>query len=1017
MNVTPSPEQLRAIDLGVDSIRIRAGAGTGKTTTIAMVVAGLVRDHGVEPERVLGITFTNKAASELADRIRSSLTGEIDEGRQVEVHTYHGFAAQVLSEFAPLAGLDRQVRVITPTFSRQLLGERLYRTEYQRIDITSPASVDKVRRLADRLGDHLLQPGDVSPPDADADETQLLRAEMLATLADYSDDKHRLGVVDYSDLVTLSTRLMQANPGLAREVRERYQVVVLDEYQDTNPAQRVLLSTLFGDGFPVIGVGDEDQTIYEWRGASAENFELFAQHFARPGGSPAHDLGLTTNRRSAPEILEVANRIRRMANPEADDLVPDGRITAGHVATYWGADAVDEAAWIATRLEQLHEAGTPWREMAVLFRKNKDFAVVVDAMRRADIPVEVANLGGLLSVPEVSDLQAWLTILDRPGDSAGAVQILTGSRYRLGLADLAPIAYWRRSAAEADDNDEVSGVSLLEAVEHIDEIELRPEATEAIRHFHTTYRDLLVESQGTTLVEVCRLVLDRTRAWQDMDSLPATQRLTARLNIYRILDLAEDWSPLGGKPSLGAFLDYLDAMEDEPAEELDSAHLSGEDAVALVTVHRAKGLEWDVVAVPAVVARNFPAQSMQFPDPARFPEHLPPEYRIDHLLDEMPDDPAARKDFFRERNALQEWRIAYVAATRARRNLIVSGAYWYGTPEPGKKPHVSSELFDLVAEMASENIKPLDDAPPRPEILRVEDEQEAPDPIFPEGWANALRDTRVGGTSLAGLAQGLGLSEAVSAEVGEITDRLFRLDDLDLPETADDQRVISVTGLVTYAQCPRRFFWTDIDPLPRRRNQAAVAGTELHRRIELHLRGNVPFEELADDLYDAPEDGPGPGEGGFAAFADSRFAANEPLMIEAPFELSLAGGTRMRGRVDAVYASGEHWEVVDFKSGRPKSDPSRVVQLEAYAVACRDGDFGHPRPTSIDVTFAYFGGGLTEETYAASDDWISKAAAHIDGLTKGIGEGEFRPTPGLWCGSCDFLRFCDAGQAEVGHSR
>jgi DNA helicase-2/ATP-dependent DNA helicase PcrA len=266
---------------------------------------------------------------------------------------------------------------------------------------------------------------------------------MLETLRRYDDDKRRLGVVDYSDLVTLSTRILKAHPELVAEIRGRYRAVILDEYQDTNPAQRVLLTTLFGPssdgrGFPVIAVGDEDQTIYEWRGASAENFELFPTHFPAADGSPALQGALTLNRRSAPEILEVANQIRRRANPAAEDLVSHDPGAKGEVITYWAGDAVAEADWIARKFEALHQAGTPWSEMAVLFRKNKDFAIVVDSMARHDIPVEVANLGGLLSVPEVADLRAWLTVIDRPEHSPSLVQILFGSRYRLGFADIAP---------------------------------------------------------------------------------------------------------------------------------------------------------------------------------------------------------------------------------------------------------------------------------------------------------------------------------------------------------------------------------------------------------------------------------------------------------------------------------------------------------------------------------------------------------------------------------------------------
>ncbi|HEX2404669.1 MAG TPA: ATP-dependent helicase, partial [Acidimicrobiia bacterium] len=564
----PSPEQKKILDMGLDTIRIRAGAGTGKTTTVALVIANLVENHGVDPERILGITFTNKAASELADKVKAFLGTAVEEGRQAEVHTYHGFAAQILAEFGALAGVDTRVRVITPTFSRQILSETYHHTTYAHLDITNAHGLDKIRTLGDRMGDHLLTPADLIDHVVPTDEVWATRAEMLETLRRYDTDKRRLGVVDYSDLVTLSTKLLTSHPDLAAEIRGRYQVVILDEYQDTNPAQRVLLTTAFGPadmGIPVIAVGDEDQTIYEWRGASAENFELFPTHFAAPGGGPARHGALTLNRRSAPEILEVANEIRRRANPAAEDLVSHEPESKGEVVTYWAEDAVAEADWIARRFEALHQSGTPWSEMAVLFRKNRDFAVVVESFARHDIPVEVANLGGLLSVPEVADLRAWLTVLDRPEHSPSLVQILFGSRYRLGYADIAPLTRWLGGTRREDvDRDAVPGLTLLEAIEQVDQIEdLRPGARGAFEHFLGIYREVLSESQGASLVEVCRLVLDRTRAWQDVESLPTNQRTTARLNLYRLLDLAEDWSPLKGRPSLSAFLEYLEAMEDE----------------------------------------------------------------------------------------------------------------------------------------------------------------------------------------------------------------------------------------------------------------------------------------------------------------------------------------------------------------------------------------------------------------------------------------------------------------------
>lgn len=1014
--IRPTPEQQRILDLGPTSIRVRAGAGTGKTTTVAMVIANLVEHHGIEPELILGMTFTNKAAAELATRVAEFLPETVDPSRQVEVHTYHGFASQVLSEFGVLAGVDSRAGVITPTFARQLIREVFFTRAYDHLDMTWAGTLDRIRRLGDQLGDHLLLPDELLRASAihAGDEVWGTRVEMAETLVRYNQAKRELGVVDYADLVTLSTRILVEHPALSSSLRDRYRVLVLDEYQDTNPAQRVLLTTIFSNGFPVIAVGDEDQTIYEWRGASAENFELFIDHFPTAAGLPAHDQSLTLNRRSGGGILSVANEVRRMANPDADLLAPAGDFDT-EIVTYWAQDALAEAEWVARQFEALHDRGVPWSEMAVLFRKNKDFAVFIDVLGRHDIPVEVANVGGLLSVPEVSFLRAWLTVLHNPEDSSALAQLMFGSGYRLGIADLAVLTGWLgENTPDQPDAEQAHPVTLIEAVESEEAIS-RLDAEAAIRvvHFRDVYRRLLLETQGLSLAETCRLVLDRTRAWQDVESLPPNARLSARLNLYRFLDLADDWSPLSGRPSVGAFLDYLDLMEEEPAEELDSARLSGEEAVTLVTVHRAKGLEWENVAIPAVFDGNFPAKSGGFPDPVRFAHQLPVEFRLDTALSDLPDGDGERAALFRARHHDQEWRVAYVAVTRAKRRLLVSGAYWYGLPEPRLTPTEPSELFRLVEENESSRSDGHAAPGTRPEILRTPEEATSPDPLFPDGWQQALRLASEGPEWVAALARGEGLEEEYRLLTEGWHERLFALDDEPDRRDKDEIPVVSVTGLVTFAMCPRRFYWSEVDPLPRRRNPAAVRGNEIHRRIELHQRGQVPFEDLEPGLYDVVDPIEGTG-GGFQAYESSRFAARNADLVEAPFTVTLDNGSRVRGRIDAVYVDDGHWEVVDFKSGRRSDDPSRIVQLQAYAVAVNEVDFGRPGPERLDVTFAYLGGGLEEVKENADDDWVADARSRLASLTDAIAAGESQPNPGPWCRSCDFLRFCPAGRAEVG---
>lgn len=1016
--IQPSLEQQAILAAPLQPMRIAAGAGTGKTTTIALLVHELITERGVAPEEILGLTFTQKAAAELADRIRA-LAAAAGPGREGEVHTYHGFAAQLVREFGALVGIDRRASVITPTFSRQLLYEILQRRRFEHVDATWLGVVESVQRLGSALGDHLVDTEALISSAGGADPWPA-RLELLAAWQEYQAEKRRLGVVDYADLISSAVELADY-PGVAARVRARYSAVLLDEYQDTNPAQRILLQKIFGAGFPVIAVGDSDQTIYEWRGATPDNFAAFSAHFPKSDGSPATDRKLTLNRRSDRSIVELANRIRAQIGGDTHPLVARPDAGDGFVGVRWATDAVAEADWIADEAVRLHEQGVAWRDMAVLFRKNRHIALVHDALVQRGIPVEVANLGGLLSVPEVADLRAWMRILHSPEDGPALLRILLGPRYRLGLGDLSHLSAWSRRAPhaaaedEADlDHERLPAHTMLEAIEHLDDItELEARARDALSRFRNEYRRLLTVAQGASLVELARTILDVTGTWQEVEALSASARLSARLNLYRFLDLAEEWSPLEGKPSLAAFLAHLDLMEENPADELDAARLSGEDALAILTVHRAKGLEWDVVFVPAVTKKDFPATPRVYPDPYRRPQFLPHEWRRDTpppLDAQMSPDEA--KAVLREENLRQEWRTAYVAATRARRRLYFSGAHWYGSPAPTQRPSEPSALFELVA--STDGVEDLgrDPVPERPEVLRAPQSTPAPDPLFVEGWEAALRRAVDDPGTLTATARELGVEKEFVRRAEEFQERLFELAEVTEDSAATERRATSVSGLVTYAACPRRHYWTEVDRLPRRPSPAARRGVEIHRRIELHGLGHVPIQDLDLDAYDIPEEPDRvAGSDPYAAYLASPYAERRPTLVEAGFQFDTVSGVAVRGRIDAVYADGDGWEIVDFKTGRPRSDPWLDVQLQAYAVAARRVDFGIGPPERLTVTFVYLGDGWEVKRREVDEEWFSDAEATIESIASSIAEGRFEPHPSPACRSCEFVRFCPVGAA------
>ena len=1027
MTARPSAQQQAVIDYGLRPLRVTAGAGTGKTFTLVRRMAALMERHGVRPEQILGVTFTNKAAAELASRVRSINRSPpaLSQGPEqaVDVYTYHGFAARLLGTYGVLVGMDRGTRIITPVAARQILRHCALSTPFRLVDVTNvPIVVRKLAVLSSQLSDNLLRPEDILAVDP-VNEVDARRAELATALVRFEKIKGRLGVRDFGDLTRLAAELVR-NPdyrGVVDRIRSQYRCVLLDEYQDTNPAQRELFSNLFGDGRAVTAVGDLDQTIYEWRGASPANFGYFPTSFPEADGSESRTLRLSVNRRSGGRILDLANRARTRitGSDPADDLTALDGTPPGCLHVSWFGDAREEAEEIARELGRLHDAGIAWSEMAVLFRRNANIDLVRQALDEHDIPLQVTDLGGLLGVPEVVELHAWLRLLDDPGDSPALVRILMGSGFRLGLGDLAPLSRW---VASQNRRSEGMGFILAEALEHLDSIDLVPEIRDRLERFRRIHRSLLVEAQGAGPSELARSVLARTGAWQEIEAMPAPSGISARLNVHRFLDITEHWQPLEGSSPLPAFLDHLEMMRDDPVDGPDTARVAEDDAVTLSTVHRAKGLEWEAVFLPALYETNFPASPRGYADPSTSDSSVParllidPEFRtnLDPALDAK-----VRKDWLRRRHYDQEWRLVYVAVTRARQHLYLSGAHWYGSPEPLKRPSQPGDLIETARRLEDVTIGAwIPEPPPRPDSLRFPIPEAGPDPVLGTTWERALHEIGSDPDWAARRAGRLGVEDLYDQAVEEFQEVLLSLTDPAGGDPEPEPTVISVTGLVTYADCPKRYYWSEVDRLPRRPGPAARRGLELHRRIELHNRGMVPFDDLEPQLYDHTlDEDTEPAEGkrtGWSAFLESPYADRIPVHVEAPFELRISESVRIRGRIDAVYGDGEdRWEIVDFKSGRRSRRPSSQVQLQAYALAARQSGLGAAPPESLKVSFVYLGDGLDVVSQEADGAWLERAEQRVTDLVEGIRSEQFQTTPSDACRSCDFLTFCEAGQAHL----
>ncbi|SPT58666.1 ATP-dependent helicase [Actinomadura madurae] len=502
----PTDEQARVIEAPMAPMAVIAGAGSGKSETMAARVVWLVANGFVRPERVLGLTFTRKAAAELGVRVRKRLDTlrEVLPGDELErlggealfdgepmVSTYHSYAARLFGDHALREALEPTMRLISPAVAWQICSRVVdaYNGPMDHIDWQPDTVTKAVMELAGDLSEHLRTAEDVRKVGAWLDERfaavrkplkaqrdilakHAVREQLMPLIDAYARAKADREVIDHGDQMALAARIAHRHPEVGMIERSRFSVVLLDEYQDTSQAQLVLLRSLFAGGHPVTAVGDPCQSIYGWRGASAGNLLRFAHDFPlRPavGGGrpvPAPVVQLSRSFRNGEQILEAAAKIQEELRAETKAvprLVPGaGREGRGRVECALFPTVEDEADRIAARIAGLMAAdpgtapdGGPqpeplqYSDVAVLARKRSQFPLVRRALEARGIPVEVVGLGGLLTVPEVQDVVATLRAVHDPTAGASLARLLTGPRWRLGPRDL--VALGRRARALAQE--------------------------------------------------------------------------------------------------------------------------------------------------------------------------------------------------------------------------------------------------------------------------------------------------------------------------------------------------------------------------------------------------------------------------------------------------------------------------------------------------------------------------------------------------------------------------------------
>lgn len=967
--------QRRAIEHGDGPLLVIAGAGTGKTRVITERIRHLLeQDSSLLGENILGLTFTNKAAGEMMRRVKKSCGDRAD---GTTLSTFHAFCESILKEGAPgrvpLEKVDhwillrRNMRRLQLDKYRRLAEPGQFLTDF--IDFFSRCqdelvSSERYQQYADDLSAQLS--AERRQLDDETYKERLEDVEKQQEIARAYTASEKLlrekNLVALNGLMTEAVRLLENNGELREKLQRRYRHIVVDEFQDTNIAQLRLLELIAGPSRNIVVVGDNDQAIYRFRGASFGSFKLFLERFANwKEGQDSTKLRvlLQENYRSTPNILRVATQAISHNETSADfpsKVLHPRRAEGERVRIVELATQEEEAAWAANELERGHRAGKPWRDYAVLYRQHVHRDVLVSELSRRKIPFVITNLS-ILEHPLVRDVLAYLRVIARPYDDVACARALSAPAWGLAAADLVRLA--ERAEKERQAIYDVLQLPQGELPFAGSRAALGP----LLEFANAQRRNMRRRSARETLGDV----MEWLEVWQRAGEQD-------RKYLRRLAEFMKAWEAKSETQWLPEFLEYLDYFQQANGTIALEDDVAG-DAVQLMTVHGAKGLEFKQVFVIHVNSKSFPASDRRLL--FEFPTAL--------MQEELPEG---------DHHTQEERRLFYVALTRAEDRLTLTTL----TEKKGKVP-----LFieDIV----------LDPAVKKNDVMQL-----APKIAMP-------------GQDEACDANGAGSEDELFPAEGapKVFSRIAKWAETYYPQIPEPLK-LSPSAVMSYRECPQRFLFERLWSIEGDAKATLTFGRVMHATIrramaEIKKGNRLPFDELRriyanewsaigyEDDYQEEEyqkDGLEQLQTFHAAVLQ---AAPEILEQEKGFELDLEDNVIVNGRIDQINSlGGKNVEIVDYKTGKPRSDheAKKDLQLSIYAIAAKEILELNP----VRLVFHYL---QTNERQATTRDakQLDEAEKTVQATAADIRGGEFPPKTGYRCRSCAYQPICPAHEERL----
>jgi DNA helicase-2/ATP-dependent DNA helicase PcrA len=993
------PEQRRAVTHDQGPLLVVAGAGTGKTRVIAHRIAWLIAAKRAHPSEILALTFTERSAAEMEGRVDLLVPyGYTD----MWISTFHAFGDRIYREYALELGLPDTARVLSEAERVVFFRERLFRLPLRRyLPLGNPVRhLQALVRLTARAKDEGILPERYlahaqaelqaaaaeleRAPEAGADEAKarttaraaararIGEAERQVELAQVyramEEELHGAGKIDFGDQLLLVHRLLATEPAVLAALRRRFRYILVDEFQDTNTVQFELLKLLSGGHRNLMVVGDDDQSIYRFRGAAIRNILSFTATFP-----DRERVVLTRNYRSGQRILDAAHRLIAN-NPDRlesrEQIVKQLRAQAADPGAIefrsYGALA-EEAQAVAARIRELVAGGRAYREIAVLVRSNRDAEPFLSALSAAGVPHEFSGNRGLFARAEVRLAIAFLRAVTRRNDAQSLLALASAPVYGVPMADLVQLSDFARARRRS------VHWALREATAAEPPAELEPLSPEGAAGLARLAGDLArwVElARERTTGELLYQFLADTGILAEL-STAAQSDLQAEeqiLNLGRFFTLVARYSEAAVADRAHTFVDHLELLieagDDPQAAEPDPDR----DAVRVLTVHRAKGLEFPVVFVVNLATLKFPVPERR--DAIRLPDAL-----AGGAPGDAPEDALERSEAAPARNLHleEERRLFYVAMTRARELLVFTTAADHGGFRARKPSPFIAEALDLAASGAH-----LEPAAAAREAIARHKTAAPPDPAP----APARRPSS--------------------------------------PELPLD---LSYSRIDAYEECPLRYKFHYVLRVPSIPHHSQSYGKSIHDAIEFLLRARMqgldpPFAEVEaayrrawrSEGYLSREHEERRFESGLRVLV--RFATAEaassvrPAQVEKEFAFEFEGD-RVNGRFDRVDLDPTGATVIDYKTSLVTESEAaerarKSLQLKLYALAY------HRQAGRLPVRgeLRFIEPGIVSHVeYVPAD--LETVAQVIRRVAAGIRAEDFpsRPAPQT-CSGCAFQRIC-----------